>query len=692
MTHFNYVTSFILFYIQGYKLDFFLYICKHFKSFILLNIMFKTLLSFIALAIGLSCAAFGSATYRLPATANAQTAAQDSIPYYSYSIRQCGVPGDFKRFVDENAGTYSNYDCYVHVPADMATKYAGSVIDRIVFSCIVRSKETLSGSIYITEDLTGTPVTEKSVAVRNTIKDPQFQVEQLSQPYTIQAGTEFYIGYKVNNCTSSDYPIRIDTSAPCANPGVAKVVSAGETKVVNIGEFFEHNLFVFGMTKPVVAVGEPTKFVSEFAEKQFITPTQDLTFKLSNLALTEFSSVTYKYSINNGTAIEKTIPVQVAGNSDAVVTLPIELQAGYDNVKVNLLKVNDILSPLEWNASCLYIPQTAGFERKFVVENKTKLNDENAVYGVVAFVDAKANIPSFVGMNIHVDDELSLAEYQSFVTNYLPGAVPQAVINRDKGFVFETSAVDLIQKYELWKNLRAPAKIDVHACRGEHNNLDVETDVVFGFDAPAGRFALSYILVEDDVTVTLEDAPVSRAEGDEEPSEGDESEEPGENPDQPGENPDDPEEPGEEPEEPVTVTCNDVVMGVTSVTGQVGTLDGAIVGNKSYYNRYELSLDKVKNIDNCHIVALLLDKETGVIMNAATLASADFEETLSIANVAADNKCLAVGGVGEINIIGEAKSVEVYTLSGQSVGRTTSLARGLYIVRVDGKTSKIFVK
>lgn len=57
----------------------------------------------------------------------------------------------------------------------------------------------------------------------------------------------------------------------------------------------------------------------------------------------------------------------------------------------------------------------------------------------------------------------------------------------------------------------------------------------------------------------------------------------------------------------------------------------------------------------------------------------------------------AVGGNGEIRIVGEAESVSIYTISGQAIAinsreTTFSVATGVYVVVIDGKTSKVAVK
>lgn len=58
-------------------------------------------------------------------------------------------------------------------------------------------------------------------------------------------------------------------------------------------------------------------------------------------------------------------------------------------------------------------------------------------------------------------------------------------------------------------------------------------------------------------------------------------------------------------------------------------------------------------------------------------------------------KAVVVAGDGTINVLGEANSIEVYTVGGALVSKNAAsveVAAGLYIVKVDGKATKVVVK
>lgn len=57
----------------------------------------------------------------------------------------------------------------------------------------------------------------------------------------------------------------------------------------------------------------------------------------------------------------------------------------------------------------------------------------------------------------------------------------------------------------------------------------------------------------------------------------------------------------------------------------------------------------------------------------------------------------AIGGNGEIRIVGEAQSVTIYNMNGQAVVINSpetafNVAKGVYVVVIDGNTSKVMVK
>lgn len=66
-------------------------------------------------------------------------------------------------------------------------------------------------------------------------------------------------------------------------------------------------------------------------------------------------------------------------------------------------------------------------------------------------------------------------------------------------------------------------------------------------------------------------------------------------------------------------------------------------------------------------------------------------------NDAAVEAAKVVAGIGEIRIIGEANAVSIFNAAGQAVAVNSKdaqffVASGIYVVVVDGKTTKVLVK
>ena len=82
-------------------------------------------------------------------------------------------------------------------------------------------------------------------------------------------------------------------------------------------------------------------------------------------------------------------------------------------------------------------------------------------------------------------------------------------------------------------------------------------------------------------------------------------------------------------------------------------------------------------------------KEYSLIILSAPEIATSVEGTVATATAK------VIGGVGEINVIGDASNIETYTIGGALVSKNQAniyVAAGLYIVKVDGIATKVIVK
>ena len=104
--------------------------------------------------------------------------------------------------------------------------------------------------------------------------------------------------------------------------------------------------------------------------------------------------------------------------------------------------------------------------------------------------------------------------------------------------------------------------------------------------------------------------------------------------------------------------------------------------------RYEIEWGESGVSENLEIVAMVLDMETGEILNAEKAKVVD--TTSGIRETSADASLRLYADGGRIVAEGECSAVEVYTLQGVAVANG-GLQRGVYIVRAttpDGAVSR----
>ena len=112
---------------------------------------------------------------------------------------------------------------------------------------------------------------------------------------------------------------------------------------------------------------------------------------------------------------------------------------------------------------------------------------------------------------------------------------------------------------------------------------------------------------------------------------------------------------------------------------------------EEYKYTCELPIDNVKDLGNCHVVALLLNSTTGQVENAAKMK---VPVESGVESIFADNNVKVIGGKGELRVFGEYRNIRVYSLSGKPVASLENvnvlpLDKGLYIYSVtlaDGST------
>lgn len=139
---------------------------------------------------------------------------------------------------------------------------------------------------------------------------------------------------------------------------------------------------------------------------------------------------------------------------------------------------------------------------------------------------------------------------------------------------------------------------------------------------------------------------------------------------------------------------NDVVRAVIGAAeGCENSLPASIKAGETYTYSVEADLANVEG-ETYKVIAFILDKESQEILNSTVLAT---DMAAAVEGIEAENMAKVYGVNGGIIIDGEYNSAEVISIDGKKVASVSGkdyvkLAAGIYIVNVDGKTSKVIVK
>ncbi|MDE6335201.1 MAG: hypothetical protein K2L34_01405 [Muribaculaceae bacterium] len=139
---------------------------------------------------------------------------------------------------------------------------------------------------------------------------------------------------------------------------------------------------------------------------------------------------------------------------------------------------------------------------------------------------------------------------------------------------------------------------------------------------------------------------------------------------------------------------NDVVREVINAAeGCENSLPVSIKAGETYTYSVKADLSDVKG-DTYNVIAFILDKEGQEILNSAVLTT---DMAAAVEGIEAVNAAKVYGVNNGIVIKGEYNNAEVISIDGKKMAEVSGkeyvkLASGIYIVKVDGKTTKVVVK
>lgn len=541
------------------------------------------------------------------------------------------------------------------IPSEVAAAYAGNSITGIDVG--YGSATTKAVTLFISEDLGAAPAYTQDARIDKVSHWTEFS---LTTPYVIGGEKDIYVGYYLQVNSSRDFPVGGDDYALYTENSNYMCAASNLTEIWGN---FEHVAPTFG-NLCVRARIEGDKLPATLGMPQgpvvapsFVRPGEKfkISAAISNWGEDDISSAVLSYRIGDDAPVERTFTFTKQVETGEVRQIEFEdcttLQDAFSlPVTISLSKING--QPVDMpDSGSVFDCSSEAFVRTMVVEEGTGTWCGNCPIGYVGLEYMREHFTdgSYIGIAVHNGDLMKDSDYDSFMTRYI-SAFPQAVVNREADYTgispdyITLSAIHSV----ISENLPAYENVSVTSRITDNNTLDVMATAEFAKDYEDCDLAFSFVLTEDGVGPYMQSNYFSSKSSNGLATE------------------------FESLDSYTSLIFNDVARYISSPTGHEDSVIKSVRrGDKISYS-IELPLDDCTNPDNVNVIALLLNRENGVILNAAK-SHADGADGVRIQTAEGDTSAKA----------------EYYNLSGMRVREPQD---GIYIMRKGAAARKVFVK
>lgn len=542
-------------------------------------------------------------------------------------------------------GTKNTGKCAIYIPADVAQVYKGFTVTAVKYGLAAQASNV---EVFITKDLNADPIVTKKAAVSNVYKG--WNEVALTTPYEID-GEGFYIGYSYSGeNVSMGVTSTFSENACWADLGDGwknYTTEMGETaKALAIqaritGDNLPLDLMLYTEQKDIaVQKGEPCKF----------------DFSVKNLSAVVVRNLQVGYSIDGGEETVCDFKATMGSNIDKSFTIEHD---GFDVVgnhtlKLRIVSINgkdDAYAPNSELVLGLNVKNSLPIQR-IIVEEGTGTWCPNCPRGIVAVHKASEAFPDrFIGIAVHRQDAMETNSYAELQFD----GYPSSYINRnlkssiDPSFDAFKTAVNNVSERVPVMGVEANAEYT----DATKSKISVEALTTFVSEHKGIDYRLSFVLLEDGVkgyTQANNYAGGSVEMGG-----------------------------FEKLPNPATIDMDHVARMNYSYNGIEGSIPTDVEADET--TRYTTTLDMpstIQNPDNCDLVVLVLDANTGRIENAVKVELGKHTTDIYDAEQLLIPDFSFQGD--RLNVDGFSGSVRIFTPGGVEVANS-NLAPGMYIVK-----------
>lgn len=542
-------------------------------------------------------------------------------------------------------GTKNTGKCAIYIPADVAQVYKGFTVSAVKYGLAAQATDV---EVFITKDLNADPIVTKKAAVSNVYKG--WNEVALTTPYEID-GEGFYIGYSYSGeNVSMGVTSTFSENACWADLGDGwknYTTEMGETaKALAIqaritGDNLPLDLMLYTEQKDIaVQKGEPCKF----------------DFSVKNLSAVVVRNLQVGYSIDGGEETVCDFKTTMGSNIDKSFTIEHDgfNVVGNHTLKLRVVSINgkdDAYAPNSELVLGLNVKNSLPIQR-IIVEEGTGTWCPNCPRGIVAVHKASEAFPDrFIGIAVHRQDAMETNSYAELQFD----GYPSSYINRnlkssiDPSFDAFKTAVNNVSERVPVMGVEANAEYT----DATKSKISVEALTTFVSEHKGIDYRLSFVLLEDGVkgyTQANNYAGGSVEMGG-----------------------------FEKLPNPATIDMDHVARMNYSYNGIEGSIPTDVEADET--TRYTTTLDMpstIQNPDNCDLVVLVLDANTGRIENGVKVELGKHTTDIYDAEQLLIPDFSFQGD--RLNVDGFSGSVRIFTADGVEVSNC-NLAPGMYIVK-----------
>ena len=507
----------------------------------------------------------------------------------------------------------------IYIPAETAQRWKGNYLSGVIIG--FGSSSTPEAKIFIsTGKLDGN---EMPTPVYTQVAEMELQDDwnevTLDTPYEI-TGEGFFIGY-TTPMAYGDSPLGLDMVTTSEQDFLAGNYDNGDIIGVDqlgTGMGWEHGgpwfgrvciqAVISGDDLPLYNVGISDLFIPSFMGKDYEFP---LDFYLQNSGMDAVESVTVSLEINGQEVAQAKAVADspIASGSGAWMSANVSLsETGQDmDVVVKIIKVNDNSRIEVTEDSQITGEMTVSelsFEQNVLVEEFTGTWCGFCPRGIVGmeYMNENYGNDGFIGIAGHYNDDMVSPTYIEVVNTFSQGSYPSAVVNRT--YYYDPSKENNLEYYEYLRPYPSFAGIDLSAqYDAASNTIHVSSETQFAIDSNNSPYELTFVLCQNNV------GPYAQtnyfAGGSYGPLDG-----------------------WENYGAVVSWIYEDVARWTASSFGITGSLPSTIKSGEKY--SYDLDINAGSyNVDECFVVAILLDTTNYRVVNSAKYSLAPSTKSAS---------------------------------------------------------------